>query len=295
MRLLVSLPYSNNQWVYQWVRTSEQQNFNSLVLPIKQWYTGKQFGAEVIGTIKEYPFNTTIEHIKYVTTDTLSSSFSNDDFLKNTYGGLGLEEKIEYIEKSKKLNLNVCYNCETVDLLLPYKSKLVWDWFKEFYKKDVVLIVLLNKDLWKHWIKFLFYRTIFLKLPTLTDNDLILNTRDIWNADLIKSYIEVHNIQFTYKEAIWKDFLKNLRLLHEDIIGSKSTNARYNFAKNILWLEDLSTESLSLTFECGVSVSNTTTKSRLNYESYFSTKDLDFMKKQFNTYKENEFIYYGYK
>jgi hypothetical protein len=84
-------------------------------------------------------------------------------------------------------------------------------------------------------------------------------------------------------------------LLHEDIIGSKSTNARYNFAKNILWLEDLSTESLSLTFECGVSVSNTTTKSRLNYESYFSTKDLDFMKKQFNTYKENEFIYYGYK
>ena len=284
MRLLVSLPYSNNQWVYQWIQQSEKLNYRTIVLPSDILITGKKVKPIYAGHYL----------IKYTTSEEISG-YVNDDFLKDTYNSFSLEEKIDFIETNKKFGLDVCYNCETSDLFLPYKSKLLWNWFKDFYKKDTVLQVLLNKNLWKHWIKFLFYRTIFLKLPTLTDNDLITNTRSVWNADLVKSYIEKNNISFVYKEDIWKDFLKNLRLLHEDIIGFKHTKAYSSFAKEILWLEDLSSESLSLKYECSDNLNNIMIPSRLNYESYFSMKDLDFMKKQFDTYKENEFIYYGYK
>lgn len=292
MRLLVSLPYSNNQWLYQWIRSYEYANQKSILLPFgSKWATGR----------KVEPFYSGKHFFAYKKFEE-TTTYASDYFLKSSYNvSFSLEEKIEYIEQSKKFGLDVCYNCETTDLFLPYKSKLVWDWFKDFYKNkkdddnDVVLSILLNKDLWKHWIKFLFYRTILLKLPTLTDDDLVTNTPNVWNVDVVKSYIETNKITFTYKEDVWKDFLKNLRLLHEDIIGFKHSEKYGYFKKDILWLEDLSTESLSLKFEKMSPLMNSMIKSKLNYESYFSTKDLTFMKKQFDTYKENEFIYYGYK
>ena len=301
MKLLISLPYSNSQWVYQVLKTHHRYHLSNTTILLPQFKSQ---------TLTGYKYTFTPRGAMQPDWKEEQSDFACDNFLDDSYKISGdnfwdssneikeplIQSKIRWIEMSKRIGLDVCYNVETTNLVGNVK-----DWFKNFYREnETMFYVLLNKDLWSHWIRFLFFTNLIpklnekLKYPVDFTN-FVLNTRSVWNVDLIKAYINEYKIKFYYDKEIWKLFLGNLRFLHEEIIGLKGTpTAKYFKAKEILWLEDLSIESLQLKFDCPSPLQNNLGNSKLKFENYFSKEANDFMKKQFAEYMQKEFVYYGY-
>ena len=302
MKLLISLPYSNSQWVYQVLKTHHRYHLSNTTILLPQFKSQTLLG---------YKYKSDNVNSKR-TWDEEESGFACDNFLDDSYKISAdnywdssdevklplVESKIRWIEMSKRIGLDVCYNVETTNLVGNVK-----DWFKTFHKQNQTMFyVLLNKDLWSHWIRFLFFYNLLPKLneklkykaKPVVFTDFVLNTRSVWNVDLIKAYINEYRIQFNYDKEIWKLFVGNLRFLHEEIIGLKGTPSARYFKHEILWLEDLSTESLQLKFDCSSPLQNNIGNSKLKFENYFSKEDRNFMKKQFAEYMQKEFVYYGY-
>ena len=76
-------------------------------------------------------------------------------------------------------------------------------------------------------------------------------------------------------------------LLNDDIIPAFNS-------KQVLWLEDLTDEFLEDRFNTKPEVIIKPFK-RLNYEVYYSEKELNFIKETYNERFDNEFRFYGYK
>ena len=306
MKLLISLPYSNSQWVYQVLKTHHRYHLSNTTILLPQFKSQ---------TLTGYKYTFTPKGDMQTDWKEEQSDFACDNFLDDSYKISGdnfwdtskeikeplIQSKIRWIEMSKRIGLDVCYNVETSNLV--GNAPMCKDWFKNFYRQNQTLFyVLLNKDLWSHWIRFLFFTNLIPKLneklkykaKPVDFTDFVLNTRSVWNVDLIKAYINEYKIKFYYDKEIWKLFLVNLRFLHEEIIGLKGTPTDRFFKKEILWLEDLSIESLQLKFDCPSPLQNNLGNSKLKFENYFSKEANDFMKKQFAEYMQKEFVYYGY-
>ena len=307
MKLLISLPYSNSQWVYQVLKTHHRYHLSNTTILLPQFKSQ---------TLTGYKYTFTPRGAMQTDWKEEQSDFACDNFLDDSYKVSDdniwdnieqraeqlqepmIRQKLKWIEYSKRIGLDVCYNVETTNL-----TGYVKDWFKNFYRQnETMFYVLLNKDLWSHWIRFLFFYNLLPKLnkklkykaKPVYFTDFVLNTRSVWNVDLIKAYINEYKIKFYYDKEIWKLFLENLRFLHEEIIGLKGTPTARYFKNEILWLEDLSIESLQLKFDCPSPLQNNLGNSKLKFENYFSKEANDFMKKQFADYMQKEFVYYGY-
>tara|TARA_B100000282_G_scaffold169363_1_gene122605 strand:+ start:126 stop:1067 length:942 start_codon:yes stop_codon:yes gene_type:complete len=308
MKLLISLPYSNSQWVYQVLKTHHRYHSTSTTLlphrkgttkygKKKIYYseTGNMSDIAIEENKSDFDCDNLLDDSYRISTDNFWDSVEDrHEQLKEPM----IRQKIRWIEMSKRVGLDVCYNVETSNLIGDVK-----EWFKNFHKRNQTMFyVLLNRNLWRHWIRFLFFYNLLPKLneklkykaKPVDFTDFVLNTRHVWNFDLIKAYITEYKITFAYDKEIWKLFLENLRFLHEEIIGLNRTASQRVFAKEILWLEDLSNESLVLKFDCPSPLWNDSGQSRLNYEVYFPKEDLEFSRNEFNRYMEREFVHYGY-
>jgi hypothetical protein len=112
------------------------------------------------------------------------------------------------------------------------------------------------------------------------------NTRNGFDNDYIKSYMITNKVQIVYKEEYWNSFLKQIRILNDDIGSTMKVSA--------LWYEDLSQEYLTEKFETQSAGMNYKSMSRIDYFTYFTKEDMLKMKEVFDKRYDHELQYYGY-
>ena len=313
MKLLISLPYSNSQWVYQVLKTHHRYHSSTtILLPHRKRYyygkkkiylseTGNMSDIAIEENKSDFDCDNLLDDSYRTATDNIWDSIEQrSEQLKEPM----IRQKLKWIEYSRRVGLDVCYNIETSSFVGHGEFKEeVRKWFTNYHQKNgTMFYILLNRNLWLHWIRFLFFYNLLpklneklkLKAKPVDFTNFVLNNRHVWNVDLIKAYITEYKITFAYDKEIWKLFIENLRFLHEEVIGLKYTPQQKHYPKEILWLEDLSNESLILKFDCPSPLWNDSGSSRLNYEIYFSKEDLEFSRNEFNSYMEREFVHYGY-
>lgn len=220
---------------------------------------------------------------------------SDDEWFAKHYKHDNIQTKIDLIETARANNLEVCVKVLINDV------RPIWPWFKEFYK-NADIIILKRRNLWKTYISWLFHRTIdsyvlehFDKQLTPTTNQWkINNTLHPWHLitptdeDVLKSTIQYYNVAFTFNDNIWKDFIAQVTFL-EDEVKKHFTSAQ------VWWLEDLTDQFLEDRFKRKPKVIIKPFK-RLNYEVYYSTKELQHIKDVFKEWFEENFISYaGYE
>ena len=254
---LISVPYSNNQWVYQWFRSFFRWRVDNAIT----FHNSKKMPS-IIRIGEDF---IRVEQ---------NSNFSTDYFLKDLESA-EIEKRISWLEQNKHFGLFTCYNTETVDL----QGSLL-TWWKEFYK-DEVIFTLQHKNLWSHFIRYCFFSNMNLPYDKIMNN-----TRNGFDNDYIKSYMITNKVQIVYKEEYWNSFLKQIRILNDDIGSTMDVSP--------LWYEDLSREYLTEKFEIESSGMNYKSISRINYLTYFTKEDILKMKEVFNKRYEHELQYYGY-
>lgn len=212
---------------------------------------------------------------------TLSSN-KDDEFLATHYNHVNTQTKIKLLETARANGLEVCAKHMVSDIIP------IFFWFKEFYK-NADIIILKRRNLWKTYISWLFHTTINLSAPQIALNPI----QHPWHCidptaeDRLKSTIQTYNIQFTFNHNIWEGFIQDVRFLNNDIMQAFDS-------KQVLWLEDLTDEFLEDRFNSKPKAIIKPFK-RLNYEVYYSTKELNFIKETYNERFNNEFQHYGYK
>lgn len=210
-------------------------------------------------------------------------SYEDDELFAKHYKHDNIQTKIRLLEIARANGLEIC-----VKYLTNYMQDNL-SWFKEFYKNADV-IILKRRNLWKTYLSWLFHSTININVPNAAFNrklhpwHLITPT----DEDVLKSTIQTYNIQFTFNHNIWNDFINQVRFLNDNIMPAFNS-------KQVLWLEDLTDEFLEDRFNTKPKVIIKPFK-RLNYEVYYSTKELQHIKDVFKEWFEENFISYaGYE
>jgi|TARA_R110002153_G_scaffold19233_2_gene66428 hypothetical protein len=273
--ILIGLPRTGTTWVHSYIRQYYENNNYGIVLP------------DIVKTIKDEILDIGVS---------MSFLGAADEWLDHE--GYKDKEKIEFFEACRRCGLEVCHKVFANSLAQKYENTNILNWFKDFYR-DTDVIILRRKNLWKTYISYLFHFTISNQLETKEDNGKFshpwhaeFNThtntfvRSNNEANILDKTIQTNNIEFKHNEKIWNKFLWNIRFLNNNVIN-ELPNAE------LIWTEDLSDKILTERFG-GPPEELVKPFQNMDYEKYYSKKELKIMKEKYYQIFRNEFTKHGY-